>query len=150
MATDNVGAYQEMCARIRDVINSADVAAIVGYTPELRYGDVNYPKLPAPDKLWCKFSMAEAAEKARTLGRQCRITYAGIAGIQLFVPETDKQAAERIRRLAERLKSAFALSTANVDFYKAGIKDLPPDPPWIYKRVSATYQYAEYQGIPNG
>ena len=146
MATDNVGAYQEMCERVRSVIQSAEVAAIVGYTPELRYGDVFYAGVPASDKLWCKFTMAEAAELRRTLGNRCRITYAGNAGIQLFVPSTDKQAAERIRRVAEKLKSGFAVSTANVDFYKAGIKDLPPDPPWIYKRVYATYNYAEYQG----
>ena len=147
MATDNVGAYQEMCALIRACVAGPEIAAIVGYTPELRYGDVFYASLPQPDKLWCKFTMAEAGEKMRTLGIQCRITYSGIAGVQLFVPTTDRQAAERIRRVSEKLKSAFAVSTPNVDFYKAGIKDLPPDPPWIYKRIYATYQYAEYQGI---
>lgn len=147
MTTNNVGAYQEMCARLRDVVGGAEVAAIVGYPPELRYGDVNYQSLPKADKLWCKFTMVKAAEVRRTLGRATRITYGGVASVQLFVPKTDQQAAERIRRVADKLKSAFALSTANVDFYKAGIDDQPPDDPWLYKRVTATYQYTEIQGI---
>lgn len=145
MSTDNVGAYQEMCARIREACGSADMIAIVGYAPELRYADVNYPKEVATNKLWCKFTMAKAEEKSRTLGRTCRITYTGIAGIQLFVPGTDDKAAERVRRASDRLKSAFAFSTNNVTFYKAGIFDLPPDPPWLYKRITATYEYTQFQ-----
>lgn len=145
MSTDNAGAYQEMCQRIREACTSADMQALLGYAPELRYADVNYPKEAVQGKVWCRFTMAKAEEKTRTLGRTCRITYTGIAGIQLFVPITDPQAAERVRRAGDKLKSAFAFSTANVNFYKAGLNDLPPDPPWLYKRITATYEYVQFQ-----
>lgn len=144
MSTDNVGAYQELCARIREVCNSADMVSIVGYAPELRYADVNYPSKPANDKMWCRFTMAKAEETARTLGMPCRITYTGIAGIQLFVPITDGKAAERIRRVSDTLKNGLVRSTANVILTRAGLNDLPPDPPWLYKRVFATYRYTEF------
>lgn len=146
MPTDNVGAYQEICARVRTIVAGANFAAIVGYSPELRYADVNYAKLPAGDKLWMKVTMAEAKEQRRTLGSVARVTYSGLVGVQLFVPTTDLQAAERIRKCGEALKAAFTSSTASVNFYKAGIKSMPPDPPWFYARVYATFQYDQMQG----
>lgn len=148
MTTDNSGAYQEMAAVVRAVVASQAVADIVGYTPELRYADTNAnAAVPNALKLWMRFTMANSIEKQRTIGRQCRIRYSGVASIQLFVPITDPKAAERIRKVAEKLKSAFAISTANVDFYKAGISDLPPDASWLYKRVSAEFQYTQIQGV---
>lgn len=147
MSTDNTGAYQEMAARIRSVVIGDEIAAIVGYVPELRYADTAASAaLPKGDKLWLRFTMAKAAELRRTLGRPALVTYTGIASVQLFVPISDPKAAERIRRVAEKVKSAYAVSTANVDFYKAGIDDQPPDATWLLKRISATFQYSQRQG----
>lgn len=146
MPTNNTDAYNEMCERLRLTITGPVVDALVGYAPELRYGDVSYAKVPAADKIWARFTMAGATERSRTLGKPSRVTYAGIAGVQIFVPSADIKAAERLRRLADEVKTAFAVATANVLFYKAGIRDMPPDGSWLYKRVDATFNYTQMQG----
>ncbi len=146
MATTESDAWQEMCARVRATNNSPDVVTLVGYKPELRYGDVYYPRDPPGDKLWCKFAIVQSGERKRTLGNPSRVTYYGIAAVQLFTPTTDSNAAERSRKLAAMFQTGFQGGTANVVFQKAAIKDMPQQPPWFYKRIFCTYLFDTYQG----
>lgn len=142
--TTHTGAYQEMCARVRSIVTSSDVATLVGYTPELRYDDIVYdkPKMQAvADKYWIRFTLIQAGEKRRTLSTPSRITHQGQADIQLFSPVQDRQAAEIGLRLAEMLKKSYASRTASVVFYSAGIRNMPREDQWFYKRIAATYNY---------
>lgn len=146
MPTTELGAYQEMCALIRDIAASAEMSTVVGYAPEVRYGDQQYKAQPPANKLWFKFAIVQSGEKTRTLGIPARVTYHGVAGVQVFVPLTDTNAAARGRRVADLLLSGLQASTPSVDFYKSGIKDMPQVDGWFYKRVFATYNFTQYQG----
>lgn len=145
MTTSETGAYQEMCVAARNVIESADIFALVGYTPEVRYVDVTYKTVAPSDKVWLRFSIMQSGEKRRTLSMPSRKIMQGIADLQLFVPSTLKNAAEVGRKVADLLKGVYAQSTANVDFYSASIKDMPKEDSWFYKRVNATYNYDTYE-----
>lgn len=147
MPTTETVAYQEMCARLREVVTSQAMSEAVGYVPELRYQDINYGnKTPAPNKLWLKFAIVQAGEKSRTLGKPARVRYSGIAAVQLFVPVSDTDAAKRGRIVADLVKGGMQSSTANVDFYKAAVKDMPQADQWFYKRIAATYNFSQYEG----
>jgi hypothetical protein len=140
MPTTELGAYQEMVERLRAAAALIPAAANMDYVPDIRYPDKQYP--PAKkDKLFLTFTLAQVGEKRRTLGRPPRITYTGIASVQVFVPITDTNAAERGRLVAEVLLNGFQRSTASVNFTKAGIKDMPVQDAWYYKRVFATYDF---------
>lgn len=141
MITNELGAYKELCAAARQVIEGSDVATIVGYTPELRYVDRVYDKPAAPDKVWVRISLIQGGEKRRTLGQPSRKTMQGTADMQLFVPATVRNAAEIGRKVADKLKGVYARSTASVDFYAAAIRDMPKEEAWFYKRINATYNY---------
>lgn len=142
MTTDTVGAYQEICQRVRDVNASQAVTTLVGYTPEIRYANVSYKDMQSVDnKYWLRVTMVGAGQRKRTLGAPSRVTYQGLADIQLFMPIKAARAAEVGLKLAEILKSAFLSNTANVDFFQAMIKDMPDESQWFYKRVNATYNY---------
>ena len=145
MITTETGAYVEMCAAARSVINGDELTTLVGYAPELRYVDVVY-KVPADtSKVWCRISLIQGGEKRRTLSQPSRKTMQGIVDLQLFVPATLKNAAEMGRKVADLLKGVYAKSTASVDFYSASIKDMPKEDAWFYKRVNATYNYDTYE-----
>ena len=144
MITDETGAYQEMCSALRAVVASTAMTTIVGYTPEIRYVDVPYKTEPDKTKIWLRFSIIQGGEYKRTLQRPSRVTYQGIADIQLFVPSTVRNPAELGRRVADKLMLVYANSTASVDFTKAAIRDMPKEDAWFYKRVNATYYYENY------
>jgi hypothetical protein len=146
IATTEYDAYSQMAARIRDIANSAAMETVVGYKPEVRYDNQQYKDDPRRDKLWMRFAIVQAGEKTRTLGKPSRVTYHGTAGVQLFVPLNDTNAAARGRQVADLLLSGLQASTPSVDFYKPGIKDMPQVDGWWYKRVFATYNFTQYQG----
>lgn len=140
MPTDEIGAFQEMSERLRTVAALIPAAAGMDYVPEIRYPDKQYPAAKK-DKLFLTFTLAQVGEKRRTLGRPPRITYTGIASVQVFVPVTDTNAAQRGRLVAEVLLNGLQRSTKSVNFSKSGIKDMPVQDAWYYKRVFATYDF---------
>src|ERR1700712_4002227 len=126
MITSDVGAYQEMCARMRETADLPSVHALVGYAPEVRYDGVVYSKEDRDrvvKKYWLRFTTVSSGEKRRTMGARKRITYHGTAVAQLFIPKLDRTAAGTGYNLAEVVKSAYASSTASVDFYRSMIRD---------------------------
>lgn len=141
MTTTDVGAWNEMCALVRDALATAEVATLVGYTPELRYADRTYDKPVQNDKLWCRVSLIEGGEKKRTLSMPSRVTYQGVLDIQVFTPVADQRAAERSIKLASMLVTAVNKGTANVDLLMPSSRSMPKEDQWYYKRVNATYNY---------
>lgn len=141
MITTDIGAYNEMCLALRTA--NAGNAVNIGYVPELRYNKVTYAAIAPPDKIWMRFQLIQSGEKKRTLSVPSRITQAGTADLQLFVPVNLKNGAELGMKVAAVMKAAYT-RTASVNFYKAVTKDMPREDKWFYTRIQALYDYDTY------
>lgn len=127
---------------------AADSAAVVGYTPEVRWQGVEVGQLPDYGKYWVRVSQQTVLEGQSTLrdpscGQRYRTN--GLLFIQVFCPRSEGKSMENGRKLATIARNAYrAYSTSGgVWFRNARVSELEPEEKWIRLNVTVEYEYDE-------
>jgi hypothetical protein len=131
----------------------ANAAAIVGFTPEVRYKDIQ-TRAPEPTgAYWVRVSL-QSVDEVRTGVSSCpdendqeqkRYTVSGLVFVQLFGPVNDDEAQLNLELLAVIARNAFRgkRRPGGLFFQNARINDLTPEDTKIRFNVVAEYQYDE-------
>jgi len=128
---------------------NANSASIVGYVPEIRYGDEDYPNPPDGDKHYVHVSFAITREEQRSLstsvfapGLRGYSAY-GLFFVQLFAPKNSNGAMEKARLLAVLAQNAYAgkCTEHNVWFRNTKIVSLNSDTKFRRLNVTGEFEY---------
>lgn len=141
-----------------DEINAAFLAewnahssSIVGYTPEIRWQNVQQRAVPDGSKFWVRVSKDTIYERQATLSTcegipgQRKYTANGLVFIQLFCPKSDAQAFELGQQLAMVARNAFRGKTTpgNIWFRNVRINEIQPEELYFRINIIAEFEYDE-------
>jgi len=142
--------YEEAIDEIFSIFKinwEANSAAVVGYTPEVRWYGVEKPKTPPMDKFWARVSQQTVTDEQSTLrnGECTRYTTDGLVFVQLFCPKSDSEGMEKGRKLAMLARDAYRgnATSGKVWFRNARIKELSSKKDMYRLNVVAEYEYDE-------
>ncbi len=127
------------------------LAAIVGYTPEVRWQDVASDQIPDGSKVWARVSR-QTIDSPQTSLSTCvgeigklRYTEFGLVFVQLFAPAGESQSQDLLAQVAEVIRGSLRRkSTDNaVWFRNARINEIPPENRMLRANVVAEFNYDE-------
>lgn len=130
---------------------TAGAAALVGYTPDMRFQGFEKNGKPDGSKFWLRFSQQTVNERQATLSTcaglpgQKRYTTTGIVFVQFFCPRSLQTGMELGRKLAILARDAYrghALDDS-IWFRNARINELAPESDSYRLNVVADYEYDE-------
>lgn len=104
---------------------------------------------PPQGSYWMRTTLQTVDEDQETLrnGDVRRFNTIGNVFVQIFVPNTDDAAGQRLDKLAESLRNAFRdrQADANVEFTSAKIDDnVRREPAWLSVLVTCRFSYRQF------
>lgn len=148
MTTTYPNAVDEMFVIAKDAWD-ANAASICGGDPQLFWTGVQYNYPPDSSQFWGRISEQGVTDQQTAFsfggGNGPRFTADGLLFIQLSCPQSDPQAMDKGRRLAQKLKEAYrnVRTPGGVVFFNAQIKNLPDDEKSYRLNVVAEYTFDE-------
>jgi hypothetical protein len=150
MTTNYSDAHDEML----DLFNvnwSTNSSAIVGYTPDIYWPDVEELIKPDGSKFFARISIQTVLEKQLTLGNCAGDPFkkhyesSGLIIIQLFAPKSLGTSPAKLKKLAELAKNSYRgkSSESGIWFRNVRINELPKDNLFNRCNVIAEYEYDE-------
>ena len=135
-------ARDEICARFWDDWR-ANVPAVVGHVPPVRWSHVEAQDPPPVDKLWARVMVAHGAT-IETFGKPKRHTRMGVVTVQVFTHARDQGLALG-ENVAKIVRKAFEGQTTpgGVWFRNVQVTDAGYSRPWMQLNVSAEFEYEE-------
>lgn len=148
MTTTFSGAADEINGAFWQVWNAAEVSALVGYVPDVRWPMVEEPAEPDSSKYWARVSIQTVFEEQTALAgsdTKRRYTASGLVFVQIFCPKSISNSGEIGRKLAEIARKGYrGKSTPNkVWFRNVRINELSPENLFNRLNVVAEFEYDE-------
>lgn len=145
--------YSNAVDEIFDVVNvawNAGAAAIVGYTPEIRWQGIEEDGLPDSSEFWARISQQTVDRKQTTFAvSTLRYTVTGLLFVQLFGPKSDVSSMEKLRTLAEMICNALdgVKTDGGVIFRNTRPQELLDDEGFKRINVVSEYEFDEVKGV---